>query len=198
MTIRHCLVCAALAILLAACVAAQKLPRPLGEFSISSVDGPPIKLSSSHGKPLLVFFLLTTCPHCQETTRMLNRLKPVYATRGLQIVGSAIDDASPQNAVKLFLKNFQPAFPLGYSDPMATLSFCDYSTSRLPHLPILLFVDRTGNILEQHEGADADYFGTNQEQRLRASIEALLASGLKPAAAKGKAAPTKSVAPAAK
>jgi hypothetical protein len=79
-------------------------------------------------------------------------------------------------------------FPVGFDDPEAVLTFAGYSPFRLPHLPILLFIDRQGMVREQRDGAEADYFGDREEQNLRQSIDALLAPA-KPARAK--AAPPK-------
>jgi hypothetical protein len=42
-------------------------------------------------------------------------------------------------------------------------------------MPILLFIDRRGTVREQHDGAEPVYFGDQEEQNLRKSIDALLA-----------------------
>ena len=55
----------------------------------------------------------------------------------------------------------------------------------IPHMPLLAFIDRQGTIRAQHEGDDEKFFGDQQEQNLRAQIEALLNEA--PAAKKGAA-----------
>jgi thiol-disulfide isomerase/thioredoxin len=176
---------AGMGLLLAASGAAQQVPRKAPEFTIDMVKAQPLKLSQYKGKPLLVAFILTTCSHCQHTVEILNKLLPDYAPRGLQIVGSAIDDGA-QNAVAVFVKFYRPAFPVGFSPAlpggggMSALEFCNYSLDRAPHMPILLFIDRQGTIREQHEGAEADFFGDQQEAKLRVAIESLLRPAAKP------------------
>ena len=108
---------------------------------------------------------------------------PDYAPRGLQVIASAIDDGA-QNAVPVFIKYHHPVFPVGFDDSVPVLDFCGYSRDRLPHLPILLFIDRQGTVRDQHEGADADFFGDKQEERMRAAIDSLFAGAAKPGAAK--------------
>ncbi|HEY9142260.1 MAG TPA: TlpA disulfide reductase family protein [Bryobacteraceae bacterium] len=171
---------------------AQQVPRKTGDWTIQVPGGRPLSLAAYKGKPVLLAFILTTCPHCQHAVEILNKLQPEYARRGLVILASAIDQNAP-SAVPLFLNYMHPPFPVGYDDPIAVLNFAGYSLSRLPQMPILLFIDRQGMVREQHDGADAVYLGDQEEQNLRKSMDALLARP-KPAprkAAPPKAAPTK-------
>lgn len=167
---------------------AQTLPRKAPEFAINTVDGKSISLSQYKGKPLVVAFILTTCSHCQHTIELLSKLQPAYAAKGVQVVASAIDQGV-QSAVPLFIKNFHPPFPVGYNlDGGAVLEFCGYSRDHLPHMPILLFIDRQGMVRAQHEGSEEkDFFNDRQEDNLRAAIDALA----------GAAAPTKKAASSA-
>ena len=153
---------------------AQQVPRKVGEFAIQIPEGKPISLAAYKGKPVLLAFILTTCPHCQHAVELLNKLQPEYAPRGLQMLASAIDQDGPE-AVPRFIGNMHPPFPVGFSDPVATLNFAGYALTRLPHMPILLFIDRRGTVREQHDGAEPVYFGNQEEQNLRKSIDALLA-----------------------
>lgn len=164
--------------LTAAGAGAQTLPRKAPEFAISTADGKSIPLSQYKGKPLVLAFILTTCSHCQHTVELLSKLQPAYAARGVQMVASAIDQGA-EAAVPLFVKNFHPPFPVGYNlDGGAVLDFCGYSRDHLPHMPILLFIDRQGTIRAQHEGSEEkDFFNDRQEDNLRTAIEALAGSG---------------------
>ena len=177
----------ALSLAVAAPLAAQQIPRKAGEWAILVPGGAPISLAAYKGKPVVLAFILTTCTHCQHAVELLSRLQPEYAPRGLQILASAID----QNAIStvpLFVKYMHPPFPVGFNDSNAMLTFAGYSLALLPHMPIVLFIDRQGMVREQHEGADQAYFGDQEEQNLRKSINALLGPA-KPAP--GKAAPRK-------
>jgi len=177
----------ALSLAVGAPLQAQQVPRKVGEFAIQIPEGKPISLAAYKGKPVLLAFILTTCPHCQHAVELLNKLQPEYAPRGLQMLASAIDQDGPE-AVPRFIGNMHPPFPVGFSDPVATLNFAGYALTRLPHMPVLLFIDRQGTVREQHDGAEPVYFGDTEEQHLRGSIDALLAPSK---AAAVKAAPRK-------
>jgi len=177
----------ALSLAVAAPLAAQQIPRKAGEWTIQVPGGGPISLAAHKGKPMVLAFILTTCTHCQHAVELLSKLQPEYAPRGLQILASAIDQNAP-SAVPLFIRYLHPPFPVGFNDSNAALTFAGYSLAILPHMPIVLFIDRQGMVKEQHEGADQAYFGDQEEQNLRKSINALLGPA-KPAP--GKAAPRK-------
>jgi thiol-disulfide isomerase/thioredoxin len=177
----------ALSLAVGAPLAGQQVPRNAGEWTIQIPNGEPISLAHYKGKPVVLAFILTTCPHCRHAVELLNKLQPEYAKRGLAIVASAIDrDAA--SAVPVFVKYMHPLFPVGFDEPNSVLTFAGYSPTRLPRMPILLFIDRQGIVREQHDGAESVYFGDQEEQNLRKSTDALLAPS-KPAP--GKAAPPK-------
>src|ERR1017187_4601299 len=182
-----------LALAVGAPLGAQQVPRKAGEFAIQVPDGKPISLAAYKGKPVLLVFILTTCPHCQHAVELLNKLQPEYAPRGLNILASAIDQDAAA-AVPRFISYRPPPFPVGFDDATAALNFAGYALTRLPHLPILLFIDRQGQVREQHDGAEAAYFGDQEDQNLRKSIGALLATG-KPAPKKVAPRKTTSVQP---
>jgi thiol-disulfide isomerase/thioredoxin len=163
------------------------LPRKASDLTVSMAGGPPVALSHYKGKPLLLAFILTTCPHCQHTIQLLSKLQPEYAPRGLQVLASALDQGGV-TAVPVFTKFYHPPFPVGFSpDQDFVLTFCGYDHNHLPYMPILLFIDRQGMIREQHMGSDEIYFGDREEQNLRDSIAALVGPAAKPAARKATA-----------
>ena len=154
---------------------AQQLPRKAPEWTISTTDGKGMALSQYKGKAVLLAFILTTCPHCRMTVGYLAKDQQTYGPRGFQVLASAIDQGVP-GVIPPFVKEFQLSFPVGYNtDGNAMLALMGYGRDHLPHMPILLFVDRMGMIREQHEGSEeASYFNEHQEQNLQKSIEALL------------------------
>jgi len=93
----------ALALAAAAPLAGQAVPRKAGEWTIQVPNAKPISLTDYKGKPVVLAFVLTTCPHCQHCVELLNKLQPEYAKRGVTIVASAIDQ-NAATAVPLFVK----------------------------------------------------------------------------------------------
>jgi thiol-disulfide isomerase/thioredoxin len=158
-------------------VAAAQIPRPAGDVTINLNGGKKLQLSAYKGKPVVLAFILTTCSHCQFTTGLLSKLQAEYASRGLQVVESAIDQGA-EAFVPRFIQSFNPAFPVGFNDFTVALDYTKHSPMKTPSMPMLVFIDRQWNIVAQNEGGDPEMAQGVQEQYLRAQIEKLL----KPAA----------------
>ena len=84
-------------------------------------------------------------------------------------------DKEATAAIPGFLQTFHPPFPVGFlRDNGMAVDFCQLAPSKIPHMPILLFIDRDGTIRQQHEGSEPFFEDGNQEQHLAAAIEELL------------------------
>jgi peroxiredoxin len=161
---------AALLTLLLPVAPAADLPRKAPDFTINMVDGKPLTLSRYKGHPLVVAFILTSCPHCQNAVKVLSQLQTEYAPRGLQVLASAIEQDSQQH-VHLFVKNFAPPFPVGYNSGAEAFTLI-HPTAKLPMMPLLAFIDKQGIVRAQHEGEEP--FFNDLEANLRKEIDALV------------------------
>jgi peroxiredoxin len=162
--------------LMAIAAYAAVLPRKATDFQIQMGGGKSIELSQYRGKPVVLAFILTTCPHCQYTTGLLVKLQTEFVTKGLQVIECAVNDGAAAE-VPGFIKRFQPNFPVGYStDQIGVLGFLQHPAAAVPHMPMLAFIDRHGIIREQCQGSDAILNDeAKQEEGLRAEIEKLVA-----------------------
>ena len=161
---------AALLFLLLPPAPAADLPRKAPDFTINLLDGKRLTLSQYKGHPVVLAFILTSCTHCQETVRILSKLQNEYGPKGLQVLASAIEQDA-QNHVRLFIRNFAPAFPVGYNTGAEAGNLLP-PTGKLPLMPLVGFIDRQGILRAQHEGEEP--FFSNPERNLRQEIEALL------------------------
>jgi thiol-disulfide isomerase/thioredoxin len=165
-------------------LSAAQVPRKSPEFAINTTTGKQILLSEHRGKVVALMFILTGCPHCQETTKMLSRLQQEYGPKGFQVLSAAIEDTAGRD-VPLFIRQFRPAFPVGFAHRLSVGQYLQHPPSARMMMPQLVFVDRNGMIREQHSG-DAPYFGEGvQEKNLRNTIETLL-KGAQSESASGK------------
>ena len=155
---------------------AADLPRKAPELTINLPNGQQALLSSYKGKVVAMCFILTTCPHCQRTITYLIKDQAEYGPRGFQVLASAIQEGAP-SAIPGFIQSFKTTFPVGYNSPQTAIDFMQHPPALIPHMPLLAFLDRQGNIRAQHEGDDEKFFGEQQEQNLRLQIEALLNEG---------------------
>jgi thiol-disulfide isomerase/thioredoxin len=158
--------------LLAATLQAAEVPRRSPEFAIRLDGGKQVLLSEQRGKVVALLFILTHCPHCQETVKLLSRLQNEYGPRGFQALATAIEDLAHMT-VPDFIKRFHPDFPVGFNNRNETISYLQHPPAFRMLMPQLVLVDRQGTIRGQYTGDDP-FFGANEEKNLREQIEKLL------------------------
>ena len=156
------------------------LPRPSPEIAIHLSPEPgtgqvkQISPTQYKGKVVLLACILTTCPHCQHAVQMLSGLQREYGPRGLQIMATAFNEMSNM-LVGDFNKQFQPSFPVGWTNRMDVLAYLEHSAMTQMYVPIMVFIDKKGMIRAEHYGDDP--FMNDQEKNVRAQIEELLNEG---------------------
>jgi peroxiredoxin len=168
---------------------AANVPRPAPDFVVNLNNGVPIRLSQYKGKVVAFIFILTTCPHCQKCITYLIKDQGEFGPRGFQVVAAAIDQGAA-SLVPNFINTFRPSFPVGYSDDTnQVLTFMEHPSMLIPHMPMLSFIDRQGQIRAQYEGDNKFLEEASMEKNLHDQIEALLKEGAAPSK---KAGPRKS------
>lgn len=163
------------ALILAACsLWAAQIPRQSPDFQIQLANGKQLKVSDYRGKVLCLAFILTTCPHCQHTTQLLEQMYPSLAPKGLAVVEAALND-NPD--IASFVSQYKVPWPVGTAGVLAALDYMQWPKDKRPLVPFLVFIDRQGVIRAQYTGADEAFFDNNQEQHMRDEIEKLLNEG---------------------
>jgi thiol-disulfide isomerase/thioredoxin len=149
-----------------------KLPRPAGDLSFELPGGEKVSLSKYKGKVIALEFLLTTCPHCQRTSKVMQRLYSEYGPKGFQSIGVAFNDANLE-MVKAYAVQSGATYPVGLGDRDRVVDFLQHPIMLTLWTPILVMIDKSGNIRGQYQGTDE--FFKNEEANMRKSIEELLA-----------------------
>jgi len=171
---------------------AAVLPRPAPALAFRLADGKAVDLSNYKGKVVLLEFLLTTCPHCQRCSAIMQKMQGEFGAKGLQCLGVAINEMSHM-LITEYAKKLNLTYPVGYSTNSVATEFMQHPIMQTFYMPQLAFIDRKGVIRFQHGGNDP--FFQNEEANMRKEIEQLIAEGApaatKKAAPKKKAAPTK-------
>lgn len=111
-------------------------------FSIST-QGQKL-LSQYRGRVVALEFILTTCPHCQAASKVMNGMQERYGSRGFQALDVAIDP-NADLLVENFAKDYHVGFPVGWTtieQMMAHMGFADR-----PAVPQLILIDRNENII---------------------------------------------------
>ncbi len=165
-----------------ATTASKLTPPPAGEFVINmpnghgKPDGPAKLLSSYRGQVVVLAFMYTTCPHCQNMARELAKVQTEYQGKGVQVLGVVFDDNAKDGADG-FVKITGANFPVGYSSKALVekyLHIDDY------YVPMLVFIDRAGTIRTQIVQVDetpdsiAGKFLSNKEKAIRTEVDKLL------------------------
>ena len=117
------------------------------EFSLPSLKGSPVALSSLRGKVVLVDFWAQWCEPCKKELPQLDRLAKEYAPKGVVVLAINIDKQR-DNAERMVKQ-------LGLSldvllDPAGSVA----GTYDLPKMPTSFVVDKKGIVRYVNEGFD--------------------------------------------
>jgi thiol-disulfide isomerase/thioredoxin len=148
-------------------------PRPSPPLAIQRLDAPAVQVTQYRGKVVALAFISTTCPHCQELTKLLGPLSREYALRGVQVLGCAFNDDAKQTMAG-FLQQFRPPFPVGWTNHDAVLAYLQRTIldPRPLYVPHMVFLDRRGMIRADYAG-ESDFF-KDPATNVRAELEKLL------------------------
>lgn len=176
MIMRSLLTPALLAVSLLPSALFAQIPRPAPDFAIKLSGAPELHLSQFKGKVLLLEFILTTCPHCQQTSVLTEKLYREYKSKGLEVASAAVDKLANPNE---FRQKYGLSFPVGVQSEEAAQVFLQHSPMFRFLFPQVVFIDRKGVIRAHYPGGDP--FFQDQEPNMRKQIESLLAEGAAPA-----------------
>ncbi|MBV9771836.1 MAG: TlpA family protein disulfide reductase [Bryobacterales bacterium] len=155
----------------AASLWAAEVPRPSPDFAIQLTDGKQVKVSDYRGKVLCLAFILTTCPHCQKTTQLLDGIYKDLEPKGFEVLEAAVNE---NPGIPNFIAQFKVPFPVGTAGVMPALDYIQWPKDKRPLVPFLVFIDRKGVIRAQYTGVDEAFFNDQQEQHMRDEVEKLL------------------------
>lgn len=158
---------------MAVAAAEPKVPRISPEYAIRLTTGQQLLLSQYRGKVVGLLFVQTTCPHCQQTCQLMERLSREYGPRGFQALAVAFNPMAAM-LVPDFIKQNGLTFPVGYDARDPVFEYLSWSPAIRTYVPILVFVDRNGVIRGQYMGDDKFFLPGEQEKNMRVMIEQLL------------------------
>ena len=150
------------------------LPRPAPNMTFKMPAGGVIDLAQYRGKIVALEFLITTCPHCQKCSQILQKMQDEYGPKGFQALGVATNEMAHM-LVPDYVKNFALRFPVGFAPREQAHEFLQHPTMLIMYVPQLVFIDRKGVIQSQFAGG-SDFF-KDEEKNVRAKIEEMLKSG---------------------
>ena len=150
---------------------AQTYPRKAGPLTLTTPNGPRT-LAQYKGKLVMMAFIQTTCQHCIESTRAFNTLQNRYRAKGVQFLEGAFNPEATKSLVQ-WITAYKPDFPVGYIPIDDVIAWAGIPRTDRPTSPVLVVVDKSGNIRSRHYGADPIFQG-DQVKNLSAEIEKYL------------------------
>jgi thiol-disulfide isomerase/thioredoxin len=116
------------------------------DFTLESLDGKNVSLSSFRGQVILLNFWATWCGPCKIEMPWFVELQKEYGPQGLQIVGVAMDDASKQEIAK-FAKDMNVNYTILIGKEAVGQLYGGVDV-----LPTTFFIDRDGKIISREFG----------------------------------------------
>ena len=177
--------------------AAPHPPRRAAEFALPTPDGRTIRLSEQGEKVVVLEFLQTACPRCQETAEMLQKIYEQKAGRGLEIIGIS-HDRGGMPAIQAFVEEHKLTYPVVLGDLDIAVNYVGASPEHPSfEVPLFIFIDRNGTVAEKRtlENLDDRDFYLQLPGSIEAVIERLLGPEKKPARRRASSIPLPTPAP---
>lgn len=112
------------------------------DFTLKTLDGNEVQLSSLRGKAVLLNFWATWCEPCKIEMPWLVDLQKKYRSQGLEIVGVAMDD-SGEKTIADFAKKMQVNYTVLVGSEKVAQMY-----GGLDGLPTSFFLGRDGKVVD--------------------------------------------------
>ncbi|MGB5486277.1 MAG: TlpA disulfide reductase family protein [Lysobacterales bacterium] len=118
------------------------------DFQLASNTGEFVSPADFSGKTILINFWATWCAPCRQEMPMLMDLQRQYGSRGLQVIGIALDDVQ---SVMSFVDTYGISYPIlvGSEDVFTTSAAYGNEEGVLPYS---VLVDKTGVVRWHYAG----------------------------------------------
>jgi peroxiredoxin len=138
------------------------------DFSLASLDGKAtIRLSDYRGKAVLLNFWATWCVPCKIEMPWFVDLQNEYGSQGLQVVGVAMDDASPEDIAR-FAKDMGVNYPIAVGKESVGDAY-----GGVQFLPATFYIGRDGKVIDK-------VFGLKGKHEIQDDIKKALAQSAAP------------------
>ncbi len=134
------------------------------DFTLETLEGKTVHLSDYRGKGVLLNFWATWCQPCKIEMPWFAELQKQYGPQGLQIVGIAMDDASPKD-IGEFARDLGVNYPILVGKEEVGNAY-----GGVQFLPATFYIGRDGKVIDK-------VFGLKGRGEIEDSIKKALAGG---------------------
>lgn len=131
------------------------------DFSLPTTTGQTMKLSDFQGKAVLLNFWATWCEPCKVEMPWFVDLQKKYGPQGLQVIGVAMDEASPKD-IAAFAQKMGVNYPILIGKEEVGVQY-----GGIEYLPSTFYISRDGKVIEHA-------FGLVSRSEIEANIEKAL------------------------
>lgn len=136
-------------------------PAPDVEFE--ALDGKSIRLSSLHGRVVLLNFWATWCQPCRSEIPEFNALQRDLESKGLSVVGVSVSPVDTSDSIRSFQKDIRQDYTVLRGAEEIGAKF-----GNGPGLPVTYILDREGRIRQK-------FIGPQTRESFESAIKPLLA-----------------------
>jgi cytochrome c biogenesis protein CcmG, thiol:disulfide interchange protein DsbE len=119
--------------------------EPAPDFTVKSLEGEEISLSSLRGKTVFIDFWATWCGPCRESIPHLVNLYKTYHDKGFEIIGISVDKAEA-DLVRRFATSLDIPYPIAMVPPGLERKY------GVTALPTGFLIDKSGKTREKIVG----------------------------------------------
>src|SRR6266699_2545773 len=113
------------------------------DFALASLDGQTLQLSDYRGKAVLLNFWATWCEPCKIEMPWFADLQKKYEAQGLQVLGVAMDDATPKEIAE-FAQKLGVNYPILVGKEEVGTKY-----GGVQYLPSTFYISRDGKIIDR-------------------------------------------------
>jgi peroxiredoxin len=117
------------------------------DFQLTDLDGKTVRLADLKGKAVLLNFWATWCPPCKVEIPWFVDLQKQYGPQGLQIVGVAMDEGNPRDAIAKFTREMGVNYTILLGDDKIADAY-----GGVEALPTTFYIGRDGKIVSRAFG----------------------------------------------
>ncbi len=130
------------------------------DFTLQDLNGKNVKLSDFRGKVVVLEFWATWCPPCRESIPGIEKIYKAYKDKGLVVLAVSLDQGG-WDSVKTFVSGRGMTYTVLKGDDDVTSEY------QVRTIPMLLILDRSGNIAKR-------YIGLGSDEELEQDIKSVL------------------------
>lgn len=125
----------------------QAVGSVVPNFMLPDLDGTLRSFEQWRGNLVLLNFWASWCAPCREEIPALVELHKSYHTKGLQVVGIALDEIT---ATRSFVDEYAVNYPILVADPSTGMVLMESFANRSGSIPYTVVIDGQGRIISQH------------------------------------------------